>query len=69
MISSQSDRLCFSIDNAAELMSVGKRTLYRQIALGHIATVTMGKRRLVPASALRAWLEAASKPAHQKARS
>jgi excisionase family DNA binding protein len=62
MLNSQSDKLCFSIDNAAELMSVGKRTLYRQIVLGHIATVTMGKRRLVPASSLRAWLEAASKP-------
>lgn len=57
------DKLCYSINDAATLLSVGRRTLYREISAGGIATVKMGKRTLVPAKSLRAWLEAASKPA------
>jgi excisionase family DNA binding protein len=69
MFGVQRDKLCYSIGDAAELLSVGRRTLYREIAAGRIATAKMGARTLVPAEALRAWLEAASKPTHSKAQS
>jgi excisionase family DNA binding protein len=63
MFGVQHDKLCYSIGDAAALLSVGRRTLYREISAGRIATAKMGKRTLVPTEALRAWLEAASKPA------
>jgi excisionase family DNA binding protein len=48
--------------DAAALLSVGRRTLYREIAAGRIATAKMGARTLVPAEALREWLRAAWAP-------
>jgi excisionase family DNA binding protein len=63
MLNGRIERLCYSVDDAATLMSVGKRSLYREIASGRIKVAKMGKRTLVPAGAIQDWLEAASKPA------
>src|SRR3981081_2612695 len=52
MFGAQHDKLCYSIGDAAALLSVGRRTLYREISAGRIATAKMGKRTLVPAEAL-----------------
>ena len=61
MLNGRIERLCYSVDDAATLMSVGKRSLYREIASGRIKVVKMGKRTLVPAGAIQDWMEAASK--------
>ena len=63
MLNGRIERLCYSVDDAATLMSVGKRSLYREIASGRIKVVKMGKRTLVPAGAIQDWMEVASKPA------
>ena len=47
-----SDRLLYAIPDAATQLSVSARVLERLIADGEIATVKIGRRRLVPAEAL-----------------
>ena len=67
MIVPQYEKFCFSINDAAALMSVGRQTIYREISAGRLHTAKMGKRTLVPADAIRAWLASASGPArHQE---
>jgi excisionase family DNA binding protein len=46
------DRLLYAIPDAAERLSVSARVLERLIADGQLATVKIGRRRLVPAEAL-----------------
>jgi excisionase family DNA binding protein len=60
MITPHYEKFCFSINDAAALMSVGRRTIYREISSGRLNTAKMGKRTLVPADAIRDWLKAAS---------
>ena len=55
-------QLCHSISEAARLLGVGKRSIYRQISEGNLPIVKLGRRTLVSSSALRAFVEAASKP-------
>jgi excisionase family DNA binding protein len=55
-------QLCHSIPEAARLLGVGKRSIYRQISEGNLPVVKLGRRTLVSSSALRAFVEAASKP-------
>jgi Helix-turn-helix domain len=47
-------------------MSIGRRSLYRQIAEGRIKTAKIGRRTVIPSGAIRDFLaaaiEAASKP-------
>lgn len=57
MLEGQFDRLCYSMNDAARLVGVGKRSLYKEVSAGRLRTKKMGRRTLVPASALRDWLE------------
>jgi excisionase family DNA binding protein len=57
------DRICYSLADAAVLMSVGKRSLYREIHDGRLRVIKLGRRTLVSADAIRDFIEAASKPA------
>ncbi len=52
------DRL-YGLAAAAELMSVGRSFLFDEIARGHLTTIKAGKRRLVPASSIAAYIDAA----------
>jgi excisionase family DNA binding protein len=63
MLNGRIERLCYSVDDAATLMSVGKRSLYREIAAGRIKVAKMGRRPLVPADAIRDWLDISCQPA------
>lgn len=52
-----SDRLLYSIPDAADQLSVSARVLERLIADGDIDTVKIGRRRLVPDDALRQYVD------------
>jgi len=54
------DKFCHSIDGAASLMSVSRRSLYREITAGRLQAISLGKRRLVSSDAIRDWIKAAS---------
>jgi excisionase family DNA binding protein len=55
-------QLCHSIPEAARLLGVGRRSVYRQISQGNLPVIKLGRRTLVAASALHAFIEAASQP-------
>ncbi|MFE2547711.1 MULTISPECIES: excisionase family DNA-binding protein [Streptomyces] len=42
------ERRLHSVEEAAELLSVGRSTAYEEIRLGRLRTVRSGRRRLVP---------------------
>jgi excisionase family DNA binding protein len=47
-----------SIAEAAELAGVGRTALYQAMARGDVRSVRIGRRRLIPASSIRALAEA-----------
>lgn len=51
---------CLSVAGAAGFAGVGRTTLYAAITAGALATVKVGRRRLVPRRALVRWLAGAS---------
>lgn len=53
------DRL-LDIRSTCEALSLGRSAVYGLIASGQLRTVRAGRRRLVPASAIDAFIEAAS---------
>lgn len=57
----EAERICYSVDDAAAAMSVGRKTLYREIASGNLRPLKMGARTLISADELRAWVGRASK--------
>lgn len=50
-------RLLYSIADAAELLSLGKRKVEDLVREGDVETVTIGRRRLIPAEALTDYVE------------
>lgn len=50
-------RLLYSLDDAADLLSVGKRKVETLVADGELETVTIGRRRLVPAESLTEYVD------------
>jgi excisionase family DNA binding protein len=53
-VSSPPQRLLYSVREVAELLSVDKNTVYQLAYSGKLATVKLGRRRLVPAEAFEA---------------
>ena len=45
-------RLCHSIDEALQLLPIGRTTLFGLIQSGQLDTVNIGRRRLIPHAAL-----------------
>lgn len=43
----------YSVDEAAELLSIGRTRLYAEIGSGRVRSIRVGRRRLVPAGAIR----------------
>jgi excisionase family DNA binding protein len=60
------DRL-LSVDDAAAALSVGRSILYNEIQAGRLRSVKVGRRRLVPGSAIRSFI--ASREGNADARS
>jgi excisionase family DNA binding protein len=52
-----SARLLYTIPEAADQLSISARVLQRLISEGEVDTVTIGRRRLVPADALAEYVE------------
>tara|TARA_B100000614_G_C14271975_1_gene379683 strand:- start:223 stop:420 length:198 start_codon:yes stop_codon:yes gene_type:complete len=50
------DRIAYSVVEAAELVGLSRSSLYEQIAAGQLRVVKVGRRTVVPADELRAWL-------------
>lgn len=50
----------YSIADAAAQLSIGRTALYSQLQNGHVRSLRIGGRRLVPASAITERIEAAS---------
>ncbi|OYO08879.1 DNA-binding protein [Enemella evansiae] len=46
------DRLLYSVNEAMELLNLGRSVIYELIRSGQLRTVKVGRRRLVPAKAL-----------------
>lgn len=46
-----------SIREAAETLGIGRSRLYDEIGAGRLRSVKVGRRRLVPAAAIRAYIE------------
>lgn len=46
------DALAVDVARAARMLGIGKTKLYEQIALGRVATIRIGNRRLVTRQAL-----------------
>ncbi|PYE51989.1 helix-turn-helix domain-containing protein [Deinococcus yavapaiensis] len=55
-----SGKLSYSILEAAEVLGVSRNSAYRLVGTGALRAVRVGRRYLVPADALRAYLQAAS---------
>ena len=51
------DRL-LSVDEAADALGIGRSRLYEEVATGRLRSLKVGRRRLVPASAITAYIEA-----------
>lgn len=51
------DRLALSVEEAADRLSIGRTQMYVLVRDGKIASVKVGRRRLVPTSALVAYLD------------
>ena len=51
-MSSIPNRLCHSIDEALQLLPIGRTTLYALMQSGQLDTITIGRRRLIPHAAL-----------------
>jgi len=51
-VSKEPERLCYSINQAARVSSLGRSSIYRAITAGRLAVVKVGGRTLVPAASL-----------------
>lgn len=45
-------RSAYSLDEAAQSLGISRRTVYELMARGQLSTITLGRRRLVPAGEL-----------------
>ncbi|MEU6294066.1 excisionase family DNA-binding protein [Streptomyces erythrochromogenes] len=51
------ERRLHSVEEAAELLNVGRSTAFEEIRLGRLRTVRVGRRRLVPTEYLDEYVE------------
>lgn len=52
------EKLTYSIKEASKALGIGTTTLYKHLAKGELSAVKLGSRTLIPADALRRWIEA-----------
>jgi excisionase family DNA binding protein len=51
------ERFMYRIPEVVELTSLGRTVIYRELAAGHLRSVTVGRRRLIPHEALMDFIE------------
>jgi excisionase family DNA binding protein len=54
------EKLAFSIDEAGQVSSVGRTLIYKEIAAGNLRATKVGRRTVILADDLKAWLVAKS---------
>ncbi len=57
-MTTSTDKLAYTIAEATAASGLGRSTLYELMAVGKLAYVKVGSRRLIPVDALRAMLDA-----------
>lgn len=50
-------KVAYSVEEAAQALSLGRSTVKKLIATGELASVRVGRRRLIPRSALESYIE------------
>jgi excisionase family DNA binding protein len=50
-------RLLYSIEEAAQLLGIGRTFMFELVATGQIASLKIGRRRKIPSSVLDAYVE------------
>lgn len=54
---STSDKLAYSTEDAATALSIGRTVLFDLLRQGEIISVKIGRRRVIPATSLQAYLD------------
>lgn len=49
------ERRGYSVDEVAKMYGLSRNKVYDALALGHLHSFKIGKRRIIPTSALKAW--------------
>lgn len=62
------EKVAYSIPEAAAAASFSRAGLYREIAAGRLGRIKIGKRTLITAEALRAWLARAERTGGRRGR-
>jgi excisionase family DNA binding protein len=57
-------KLTYSVEEAAQALSLGRNTVYEAVRCGQIPAIRVGRRVLIPAAALERWLAEASQQAN-----
>ena len=52
------DQVLVTVEEAGRRLSLGRTKVYELVASGELASITVGKSRRIPVSALAAWVEA-----------
>ena len=52
------EKLAYSIDETVKILPIGKTKLYEEIKKGRMKASKFGTRTLIPAEAIKAWLNA-----------
>lgn len=50
------DKLAYRIPEASDVSGIGRTKLYEEISSGRLESISVGRRRLIPADALEAYL-------------
>lgn len=50
-------RLLYSVDEAADLLGIGRTFTFRLLATGEIDSLKIGRRRMIPSEALERYIE------------
>ena len=50
-------RLLLTVDEAAEMLSIGRTLAYALVSAGELPSVTLGRLRRIPTASLRTWVE------------
>lgn len=62
MTTEKTERMAYTVGDAAAAISISRRMLYREMAAGRLKFAKIGKRRIIPANAIREFLELAGQP-------
>ncbi len=51
------DKLGYTVPEAADAISISRSELYLRLASGEIESIKIGRRRIIPVSALQEWVD------------